>query len=90
MSFFNKKKKKPSFLTGDRRNPCKIFLTEYTPLGVIKKETFGFIQERDVKNQRYYIMLGNDGDEMWYDYNEVELVKGHWTNKPRKKVGDEN
>ena len=55
-----------------------------------KKETFGFIQERDVKNQRYYVMLGNGGDEMWYNYDEVELVKGHWTNKPRKKEGDED
>ena len=37
----------------------------------------------------YYIMLGNGGDEMWYDFVDVELVKGHWTNKPRKKPEDE-
>lgn len=88
MAFFKKKKKK-SILEGSRRNPCRIFTTEYTSIGPIRKETYGFIQERDMKNKMYYIMLGNGGDEMWYDFVDVELVKGHWTNKPRKKPEDE-
>ena len=89
MAFFKKKKKK-SILEGSRRNPCRIYITQYTPLGITKKETFGFIQERDMKNQMYYVMLGNGGDEQWYDFADVELVKGHWTNKPRKTEEDED
>lgn len=89
MAFFKKKKKK-SILEGSRRNPCKIYIPEYTSEGLQHRETYGFIQERDVKNQMYYVMLGNGGDEQWYDYKDVELVKGHWTNKPRKTEEDEN
>ena len=89
MAFFKKKKRK-SILEGSRRNPCRIYITQYTPLGMTKKETFGFIQERDMKNQMYYVMLGNGGDEQWYDFADVELVKGHWTNKPRKTEEDED
>ena len=89
MAFFKKKKRK-SILEGSRRNPCRIYITQYTPLGITKKETFGFIQERDMKNQMYYVMLGNGGDEQWYDFADVELVKGHWTNKPRKTEEDED
>ena len=81
--FFNKGKKK-SFLIGDRRNPCKIFIKEYGELGMSIRETRGFILERDVKGQMYYVMMGNGGDEQWYPYSEIELVKGHWTNKPRE------
>ena len=43
-----------------------------------------------MKNQMYYVMLGNGGDEQWYDFADVELVKGHWTNKPRKTEEDED
>ena len=89
MAFFNRGKKK-SFLKGDRRNPCKIFIKEYSEVGMSVRETRGFVLERDVKSQMYYVMTGNDGDLLWYDYVDLDLVKGHWTNKPRKKPEDEN
>tara|TARA_B100000287_G_scaffold47730_1_gene42531 strand:- start:185 stop:454 length:270 start_codon:yes stop_codon:yes gene_type:complete len=88
MSFFNKGKKK-SFLQGSRRNPCNILIKEYTDNGVVVRKNRGFVLERNNKNQMYYVMTGNGGEERWYEYSEIELVKGHWTNRPRKKPEDE-
>jgi hypothetical protein len=88
VAFFNKKKKK-SILRGDRRNPCKIFISQYTDVGLVRRETFGFVQERSNKDQMYYVMTGNDGDMMWYSYSDIELIKGHWTNKKKKTEEDE-
>jgi hypothetical protein len=87
--FFNKGKKRPSFLIGDRRNPCKIFIKEYTDVGLYIRETRGFILERNNKNKMYYVMMGNEGDQRWYPFDEIELVKGHWTNKSRVTEEDE-
>ena len=86
---FKKKKYGPT-LQGDRRNPCIFYRKSVDNFGqwVIHK-SYGFIQDRDVKNQMYFIMTGNGGDERWYDYEDVELVKGHWTNKKRKTNNEE-
>ena len=50
MAFFKKKKKK-SILEGSRRNPCKIYIPEYTSDALQHRETYGFIHERDVMSE---------------------------------------
>ena len=36
-----------------------------------------------MKNQQYLISpgVGGEMDERWFDYGDVKLTKGHWTNK---------
>ena len=81
----NKKKERPKFITGDRRNPCRYVIKRVNNVGEFdERESYGFIQERDMKNKLYYILVGTGGDEMWYPMERVTLVKGHWTNKKRK------
>ena len=78
--------KKSTFIKGDRRNPC-IFYTKRVVKDEFRSyEQYGFVQERDMKNQMYYILTGTGGDEMWYPIKEVTLVKGHWTNKKKDKI----
>ena len=81
----NKKKERPKFITGDRRNPCRYVIKRVNNVGEFdERESYGFIQERDMKNKLYYILAGTGGDEMWYPMERVTLFKGHWTNKKRK------
>jgi|SaaInlV_165m_DNA_2_1040747.scaffolds.fasta_scaffold188758_1 hypothetical protein len=67
-----------------KRNPCT-YLKEYMNQDgmIIKEWQRGYVQDRSVKNQVYLISpgVGGEMDERWYDYIDVKLTKGHWTNK---------
>tara|TARA_R110000851_G_scaffold3943_2_gene16178 strand:+ start:171 stop:437 length:267 start_codon:yes stop_codon:yes gene_type:complete len=67
-----------------KRNPCT-YLKEYMNQDgmIIKEWQRGYVQDRQVKNQQYLISpgVGCELDERWYEYINVKLTKGHWTNK---------
>ena len=71
-------------ITMTKRNPCS-FLKEYMSTSgyVIREWQRGYVQDRSVKDQLYLISpgVGGEMDERWYDYIDVKLLKGHWTNK---------
>tara|TARA_R100000008_G_C3536505_1_gene142324 strand:+ start:185 stop:436 length:252 start_codon:yes stop_codon:yes gene_type:complete len=66
-----------------KRNPCTYKVIKYTSIGIKEEWQRGYIQDRSVKNQQYLISpgVGGEMDERWYDYKDVKLTKGHWTNK---------
>ncbi len=72
----------------NKRNPCTYKIVKYTSLGMIEEWSRGYVQDRQVKNQQYLISPGVGGelDERWYDYKDVKLTKGHWTNRSNKVV----
>jgi|TARA_R100000750_G_scaffold18453_1_gene12136 hypothetical protein len=79
--------KKSTFITGDRRNPCTFTIKRVNRAGDFEeRKSYGFVQDRDMKNKLYYILTGTGGDEMWYPMENVTLVKGHWTNKKKDKI----
>ena len=67
-----------------KRNPCR-YLKEYmNQQGMIVQEwQRGYVQDRSVKDRLYLISpgVGGEMDERWYNYEEVKLTKGHWTNR---------
>jgi len=67
----------------NKRNPCRMKMISYDESGLVVEWQRGYIQERSVKHQQYLISPGVGGDdyERWYDYQDVVLTKGHWTNK---------
>jgi hypothetical protein len=72
----------------NKRNPCTYKIVKYTSLGMEEEWSRGYVQDRQVKNQQYLISPGVGGelDERWYDYKDVKLTKGHWTNRSNKVV----
>ena len=74
----------------NKRNPCTYKIVSYNKSGRYEEWQRGYIQDRQVKNQQYLVSPGAGGelDERWYDYDDVKLTKGHWTNRkppPSKK-----
>ena len=71
-----------------KRNPCTYRIVKYTTNGMVEEWVRGYIQDRSIKRQQYYISpgLGGDYDKRWYDYKDVKLTKGHWTNRSNKVV----
>lgn len=69
----------------NKRNPCTYKVVKYTSVGVEEEWQRGYIQDRSVKEQLYLISpgVGGEMDERWYDYKDVKLTKGHWTNRAR-------
>ena len=72
----------------NKRNPCTYKVVKYTSVGVEEEWVRGYIQDRSVKEQLYLISpgVGGEMDERWYDYKDVKLTKGHWTNRSNKVV----
>ena len=72
----------------NKRNPCTYKVVKYTSVGVEEEWQRGYIQDRSVKDQLYLISpgVGGEMDERWYDYKDVKLTKGHWTNRSNKVV----
>ena len=72
----------------NKRNPCTYKVVKYTSVGVEEEWIRGYIQDRSVKEQLYLISpgVGGEMDERWYDYKDVKLTKGHWTNRSNKVV----
>ena len=72
----------------NKRNPCTYRIVKYTNVGLEEEWQRGYIQDRSVKEQLYLISpgVGGEMDERWYDYKDVKLTKGHWTNRSNKVV----
>ena len=72
-----------------KRNPCT-YLKEYMNRDgyIVKEWTRGYVQDRQVKNQQYLVSpgVGGEMDERQYEYKDVKLTKGHWTNRSNKVV----
>ena len=81
MPLYNKKNNDE--FKNSRRNPCRFITKRVIRDEFISYENYGFVEERDMKNQMYYISTGTGGDKMWRPIDEVTLVKGHWVNKKR-------
>ena len=72
----------------NKRNPCTYKIVKYDESGLVEEWVRGYIQERSVKDKQYLVSPGVGGelDERWYDYKDVKLTKGHWTNRSNKVV----
>lgn len=76
-------KKNNDALKNSRRNPCRYLVERVVKDEFKRYENYGFVEERDMKNQMYYISTGTGGEEMWRPMDEVTLIKGRWVNKKR-------
>jgi hypothetical protein len=76
-------KKSNDALKNSRRNPCRYLVERVVKDEFKRYENYGFVEERDMKNQMYYISTGTGGEEMWRPMDEVTLIKGRWVNKKR-------
>ena len=72
----------------NKRNPCTYKIVKYDESGLVEEWVRGYIQERSVKDKQYLVSPGVGGelDERWYDYKDVKLTKGHWTNRSNKVI----
>ena len=72
----------------NKRNTCTYKIVKYDESGLVEEWVRGYIQERSVKDKQYLVSPGVGGelDERWYDYKDVKLTKGHWTNRSNKVV----
>ena len=73
-----------------KRNPCTYLIERFDGDQVVKIWTRGYVVDRDIKNQMYFVHTGgttiDEGLTLWYDMKDVKLTKGHWSNKSNKVV----